>query len=1099
MRRLFFQSLLLLALITVRITTADEIVSQVKEESKPFGLTARVPWTTSRVVGTPEPPPPYTVQRAFPNVEFENPVCIAQEPGTNRFMVGENNGKIYAFTKDTPNTESRELFLDTGRSLYAFSFHPDYEHNGYVFTHSPNGPSPDVNRENVEPVDSTEDTAVSEAAESSSTEDGLEETDLEEKYPDLEYGNRGVRVPPVEALPPHKRSRVSRFQATGTTSRRCLPESETIIIEWPSGGHNGGEAIIGPDGYLYISTGDGSIGSDPKQTGQGVDDLLAVIMRIDVEHPADGKAYSIPQDNPFVDYPGARPEIWAFGFRNPWRISFDSKTGGLWVGDVGQDLWEMIWLVQRGGNYGWSIQEGGHPFHPNQPIGPGPILPPVVEHHHVECRSITGGYVYYGEKFPELDGVYFYGDYQYGMLWGVRVDGQQAIWHEVLANTALQVSSFGVSRDGDIYMLDYLSSAIYELTRAEEAEDHEDFPQKLSETGLFSSVSNHEVAPGVIHYSVNTPQWVDGGTKERFIALPGDTRIKFVERSGDASTWVFEDGTVNIETISLEFETGNSASRRRIETRMMVKQTDKEEYWLGYSYLWNDEQTDATLVEANGLDIPLTIRDASVPGSERQQTWHVPSRNECMVCHSRAAGFVLGPRTEQMNRDHAYPHAVDNQLRTLNHIDLFEEALVKSPQDYESLPNAYDPVADLDTRARAYLHVNCAGCHVADGGGNAKMDMKHHQTLQDTKLTDAAIHGTFGLTGARIVVPGDPYSSVLLYRMAKWGRGRMPHVGSNLHDEQGLHLVHEWISRLPGISNDHQRTEANQAEVPQGLNAEELLQRKEEANRLRIKAEQDRVRDLKAAATRRSAVDAETRAVAESLKRAEQMVGEPQVTEISTLLSTSRTALMLARFIQQRPAVDGLRQQVVAMGAAHTDANIRDLFERFLPEKQRTSRLGNSINMADLLKLDGNIEQGRKFFFTATASQCNNCHRLEEKGGTIGPDLSRIGSKYKPHEILESLIDPSRKIDPKFQTHLLITAAGKTHTGVLVERSERHVILNVFKEGKTVAMRLASDDVEELIPQQKSLMPDGMLRDLTPQQAADLLAFLTSLKQEPLE
>ncbi|MCP3692833.1 MAG: PQQ-dependent sugar dehydrogenase, partial [Planctomycetaceae bacterium] len=178
---------------------------------------------------------------------------------------------------------------------------------------------------------------------------------------------------------------------------------------------------------------------------------------------------SIPQDNPFVDYPGARPEIWAFGFRNPWRISFDSKMGGLWVGDVGQDLWEMIWLVQRGGNYGWSVQEGAHPFHPNQPIGPGPILPPVVEHHHVECRSITGGYVYYGEKFPELDGVYFYGDYQYGMLWGVRVDGQQATWHEVLANTALQVSSFGVSRDGDIYMLDYLSSGIYELTRAEKA------------------------------------------------------------------------------------------------------------------------------------------------------------------------------------------------------------------------------------------------------------------------------------------------------------------------------------------------------------------------------------------------------------------------------------------------------------------------------------------------------------------------------------------------------------------------------------------------------------------------------------------------------
>ena len=129
-------------------------------------------------------------------------------------------------------------------------------------------------------------------------------TDLAEEYPEAEYGNRGTKVPPVEALPSHKRSRVSRFQAMGTMPRSCLPESETIIIEWPSGGHNGGEAIIGPDGYLYISTGDGSVGSDPKQTGQGVDDLLAVIMRLDVDHPSDGKAYSIPSDNPFVDFPG---------------------------------------------------------------------------------------------------------------------------------------------------------------------------------------------------------------------------------------------------------------------------------------------------------------------------------------------------------------------------------------------------------------------------------------------------------------------------------------------------------------------------------------------------------------------------------------------------------------------------------------------------------------------------------------------------------------------------------------------------------------------------------------------------------------------------
>ncbi|MEO2032287.1 MAG: PQQ-dependent sugar dehydrogenase [Planctomycetaceae bacterium] len=1093
-------SILITALIDSQVTVADDSSKQTEEDTQPFGLTARLPWTTSRVVGTPEPPPPYSVQRAFPNLKFENPVCIAQEPGTDRFMVGENSGRIYAFTKDTPDTESRELFLDIGRSLYAFSFHPDYEHNGYVFTHSPNGPAPTAQTDEDQAAGSTEDESDS----GDSTEDPADqyesaEVDSEENEAGEEYGHRGPLVPPLETLPPHKRSRVSRFQATGTTSRRCLPESETIIIEWPSGGHNGGEAIIGPDGYLYVSTGDGSSGSDPKQTGQGVDDLLAVIMRIDVDHPADEKAYSIPKDNPFVDYPGARPEIWAFGFRNPWRMSFDSKTGNLWVGDVGQDLWEMIWLVQRGGNYGWSIQEGTHPFHPTQLSGPGPILPPVVEHHHVECRSITGGHVYYGQKFPELNGAYFYGDYQYGMLWGVRVDGQQATWHEVLASTALQVSSFGISRDGDIYMLDYLSSAIYELTRAEEVNDHREFPRKLSETGLFKSVSNHEVAQGVIPYSVNTPQWVDGGTKERFMAIPGDGKIKFVERSGDARTWVLADGAVNIETISLEFDTGNPASQRRIETRMMVKQTEKEEYWLGYSYLWNDEQTDATLVEANGRDIPLTIRDSSVPGGQRQQTWHVPSRNECMVCHSRAAGFVLGPRTEQMNRDHAYPRAVDNQLRTLNHIGLFEEPLDKSPQDYESLPNAYDPAADLDSRARSYLYVNCAGCHVADGGGNAKMDMKYHQTLQDTKLTDSPIHGTFGLPNSRIVVPGDPYSSVLLYRLAKWGRGRMPHVGSNLHDERGLNLIHAWIAQLPRISNDEHRVKANQPDDPKELDADELLKRRQEADRLRKTAEQERAKDVETAVTRRSEVDAETRSVAKLLKRLEQMAGEDRATEVSKLMSSSRTALMVARLIQQRPSFDEIRRQVIAVGAAHNDSNVRDLFERFLPESQRTRRLGNSINVADLLRLDGNREHGRQFFFTATASQCNNCHRLEEKGGTLGPDLSQIGGKYKPHEILESLLEPSRKIDPKYQTHVLVTAAGKTHTGILVEKSEEHVVLNVLREGKTVAMRLASDDVEELIPQQKSLMPDGMLRDLTPQQAADLLAFLSSLKQVPSE
>jgi hypothetical protein len=191
-------------------------------------------------------------------------------------------------------------------------------------------------------------------------------------------------------------------------------------------------------------------------------------------------------------------------------MSFDPETDRLWVGDVGQDLWEMIWVVERGGNYGWSVQEGAHPFHPYKKLGPGPILPPVAEHHHTECRSITGGYVYHGEKFPELRGVYVYGDYEYGRIWGLRYDGQKVTWTEELADTVNRIASFGVSRDGEIYFIDYMAGELYTLQRAPAGEANEQFPRKLSETGLFTSTIDQTVAPGVIPFSVNTPVWSDG-------------------------------------------------------------------------------------------------------------------------------------------------------------------------------------------------------------------------------------------------------------------------------------------------------------------------------------------------------------------------------------------------------------------------------------------------------------------------------------------------------------------------------------------------------------------------------------------------------------
>ncbi|MEX0725797.1 MAG: PQQ-dependent sugar dehydrogenase [Planctomycetaceae bacterium] len=952
--------------------------SESETETKPFGLEKREPWTTSKVVGTPEPPPPYTVERIYPEIKFQNPVFIAQEPGTDRLLVAELGGKIFAFSMTNPVPESKELFLDINRQLYAFSFHPNYEQNGQIFTFSPTDPA--------DPV---------------------------------------------------KESRVSRFVTNLDHPRKTSLERETVIIEWLAGGHNGGEAIIGPDGYLYISTGDSTSGSDPKATGQGVDDLLAVMMRIDVEHPEEGRAYSIPPDNPFVDFPGARPEIWAHGFRNPWRISFDEQ-GRLWCGDVGQDIWEMIWLVEKGGNYGWSVQEGAHPFHPEKPVGPGPILPPVVEHHHTECRSITGGYMYNGEKNPELKGVYFYGDYEYGMIWGFRYEDGKVVDHRVLADTSLRIPTFAVARDGEILLCDHTTGELFKLVKAPETTGGNNFPRQLSETGLFASVPDHQLATGILTYSVNTPQWVDNGHVERFVGLPGESKATFSEGGGP---WGFENGTVIAETILLDMEEGNPASRRKIETRILVQQ---QNHWLGYTYLWNDEQTDATLAEALGADLKFQIKTPQSPAGTREQTWHVPSRHECMVCHSRAAAFVLGLRTEQINRDHDYGGIVDNQLRTLDHVGLFTANLTKPAGEYMALKSPYNDEADVNERARAYLYVNCSVCHVDDGGGNSKVVMSYSTKQEDMRLLgEKPMHGDFGLSDAHLIAPGDPFASVLFYRLSKVGRGRMPHVGSNLTDHRALDLIHDWITQLPATGETANSSPAT--------------------------------------------ASAEMQAMKDSLI-ADAANALPQ------LLSSTRSALMLATIVGDGSLPEALQTEVIAQGIASRDPNVRDLFERFIPESRRTKLIGDFVNVDVLLQMPGDAERGRELFFNAAGLQCRNCHRVNNIGNALGADLNEIGKKFKRHEILESLVDPSKRIDPKFATVVVVKTDGMVLNGIVIEKTDEATTLNVLKDGKGEQVHILAGEIDEVIPQTKSLMPDRQLRDLTPQQAADLLEFLTTLK-----
>jgi mono/diheme cytochrome c family protein len=261
---------------------------------------------------------------------------------------------------------------------------------------------------------------------------------------------------------------------------------------------------------------------------------------------------------------------------------------------------------------------------------------------------------------------------------------------------------------------------------------------------------------------------------------------------------------VLVKTFSLDLEAGNPASRRRIETRLLAIQQNE---WVGYTYRWNDEQTDAVLVESPGSDRTFTIRDPKAPGGQREQVWHYPSRAECMVCHSRAAGFVLGLTTRQMNRDHDYGGVQANQLRTLEQLGVFRVAvagggdsdrLPQAAEEYPALPDPYDEAADLEQRARSYLHANCAQCHVAAGGGNAAMELGFTTTRAKTNLLGVRpLHDRLGIDDARLISAGAPDRSVLLRRVATRGRGQMPPLATSLVDEAGVKLIRAWIESLP--------------------------------------------------------------------------------------------------------------------------------------------------------------------------------------------------------------------------------------------------------------------------------------------------------------
>jgi putative heme-binding domain-containing protein len=992
---------------------------------------ARVPWTTSRVVGSPDPPPPFKIVQAFPNLKFEKPLLLARCPGSDRLFVGEQAGVLYSF-RNEPQARA-ELFCDLRselktlhllpdaeavESVYGLVFHPDFENNRQCFVC------------------------------------------YTLKHRDARQANLADGT------------RVSRFTVTDTDPPRIDPATEEIVLTFLQGGHNGGDLHFGRDGMLYISTGDATSPNPPDalSTGQDISDLLSSILRIDVDHQDAGRNYAIPPDNPFVGWDNARPEVWAYGFRNPWRMSFDRQTGELFVGDVGWELWEMVYRIEKGGNYGWAATEGPQPIKSDD-VGPTPIHPPLIELPHTIACSVTGGFVYRGEKFPELRGAYVFGDWETRRLWAARFQDGQTTEMPEIAPASVRVVAFGEDNAGELYFLDYDSGTLHTLERNDAGSQNTDFPTTLSQTGLFASVKDHTPAEGVTPFVINSRQWRDGATAEHWAAFPGTSSARLHATGKPIPGLVqwhnfrmhFPKDAVLMRTFSLDHESrfrqpgeANRGDRshpetgparqagpagRRIETQIL--HYDGLD-WRGYTYAWRDDQQDADLVPADG-------DEREIRTGEQSLLWQFHSRTQCLLCHNNHTEYALAFVPEQLNRPD--PHR-QNQLIALTEAGFLHRA----GHDGEPLPPfdsasaaresaVADPADErqpIEARALAYLHANCGHCHSENGGGTVALRLQFPLPVDKMYAVDVRpARGDFGLPDARIIKPGDPYASTLYFRMAKFGRDRMPHIGSQLPDEAGLTLIEQWIAGLATADVSPDVRGGN------GVPA-------------------------------RGARDARDLTKLKSLALDQQ-------------LARSDAALLLARRLGRGDLNPADRDAVLAAAAALPSGPARDLFDGYLsPAEQGERKLGSNPRPRAILAIEGDAGRGEALFHSQ-ALNCANCHRVGDRGRPVGPDLSNIGALRTAEDLLDSLLSPSRRIEPKYAVYVIATTDGRIVTGQLVKRDEREIVL-FDAQGKEIT--LAAADVDELRPSRTSLMPEGQLAGLTAREAADLLAYLTTRRSD---
>jgi mono/diheme cytochrome c family protein len=747
----------------------------------------RLPNTTITIPNSP-PPTSYQVVDAFPGVTFTQPLALRTPAGpaySNLLFVVERRGLI-TYIDVTATNPVKQIFLnitnqvafdtsptDGELGMLSMEFHPGFATNGIFFvSYIAPGGSPYIDR-------------------------------------------------------------VSRFTAN-PVNLTVNTNTQQILYGMLDRefNHNGSDLHFGFDGYLYISTGDEGGQYNVHMNAQRLDlNLFSGILRIDVDKepgsieptphsgiPTDGSGhafYRIPPDNPFlgvtdlygvpVNQATLRGEFYAIGFRHPWRFSVDPATGDIWVGDVGQDRWEEIEILRKGGNYGWPYYEATHLTTTNYPGQPGMLPPPagyvmdlpLWEYPHTAVSGadpkfsgldVNGSLVYHGSRIPALTNAYLFGDFDAGgNIWALHRLTNNTVSVERLAGMP-GLAAFGADpRNGDLLMCNYLQNKLQRLVIGDVSSSG--FPAKLSDTGIFADLATLTPNPGIVNYEPIVAFWSDYAVKRRWFCIPDMTNT--VSYATDAN-WLFPSGMMWIKHFDLETTRGNPATKHRIETRVIVK-NDAGSF--GVSYAWDGAGSEAYLVSDGGTNFVISVQDS---GNVVQQQWEIPSRSSCLACHTDAGGHALSWNTRELNQTTNMNGFVGNQLSLLSLAGYLDTAIT-APQTLPAFATATNSAYSLEYRARSYFAMNCVQCHQPGGSGAQSWDARPWLTLDQTHLINGQPADVGADPANKLIVPGDTIHSIVLQRILGNGFSRMPPLATHQLDLGASNLLTAWIT--VGLTN----------------------------------------------------------------------------------------------------------------------------------------------------------------------------------------------------------------------------------------------------------------------------------------------------------